>query len=416
MKTTILKNEFWYGGAVYEGYRQPVGADDIVDWDFRENPTHNQIMPLFLSSKGRYIWSNAGFHISFQKGEILAEGPESIVLENGFNDLRGAYLAAMKAHFPFHEIKLSDRFFKAPVYNSWIELTYYQTQENILKYAKGILENGFPSGVLMIDDGWSPYYGRWQFRGDNFKDAKAMIKELHEMGFSVMLWICPFVTPDTLEFRKARDKHFLIETPEGKPRILEWWNGYSAALDLTNPDALKWLKNQLDVLMDMGVDGFKLDAGDPCYYHAGDKLFRDASTDELSRLWAEFGEQFVHGSDRIFARRRLTGEHDGARAVIDRVGNVGNLRPRRARIVDHGFEHFRGRNDALAEQTALGNEILLDRRQLRKRNLHAQIAPADHNAGARLTDLFHVVNAGLVLDLGDDLHVPAAMLVQKPPH
>lgn len=129
-----------------------------------------------------------------------------------------------------------------------------------------------------------------------------MIKELHEMGFSVMLWICPFVTPDTLEFRKARDKHFLIETPEGKPRILEWWNGYSAALDLTNPDALKWLKDQLDVLMDMGVDGFKLDAGDPCYYHAGDKLFRDASTDELSRLWAEFGEQFVFNELRVCFR------------------------------------------------------------------------------------------------------------------
>ena len=72
-----------------------------------------------------------------------------------------------------------------------------------------------------------------------------------------------------MEFREARDKHFLIETPEGKPRILEWWNGYSAALDLTNPDAMKWLKDQLDVLTDMGVDGFKLDAGDPCYYHAG---------------------------------------------------------------------------------------------------------------------------------------------------
>ncbi len=84
--------------------------------------------------------------------------------------------------------------------------------------------------------------------------------------------------------------------------------------------------------------------------------------------------------------------------------------------MDHGFEHFRCRNDALAEQTALGNEILLDRGQLRKRNFNAQIAPADHNAGARLTDLLHVVNAGLILDLGDDLHVPAAMLVQKMPH
>jgi hypothetical protein len=302
MKTTMLKNEFWYGGAVYEGYRQPVSADDIVDWDFRENPTHNQIMPLFLSSKGRYIWSNAGFRISFRKGEILAEGPEIIVLEDGFHDLRGAYLAAMKAHFPFHEIKLSDRFFQTPVYNSWIELTYYQTQDNILKYAKGILENGFPAGVLMIDDGWSPYYGRWQFRGDNFRDPKGMIRELHEMGFSVMLWICPFITPDTVEFREARDKHFLIETPEGKPRILEWWNGYSAALDLTNPDAMKWLKDQLDVLMDMGVDGFKLDAGDPCYYHAGDKMFRDVSGDELSRLWAEFGEQFAFNELRVCFR------------------------------------------------------------------------------------------------------------------
>ena len=101
MKTTILKNEFWYGGAVYEGYRQPVGADDIVDWDFRENPTHNQIMPLFLSSKGRYIWSDAGFHISFRNGEILAEGPEPIILKDGFNDLRGAYLAAMESLLRF---------------------------------------------------------------------------------------------------------------------------------------------------------------------------------------------------------------------------------------------------------------------------------------------------------------------------
>ena len=73
-------------------------------------------------------------------------------------------------------------------------------------------------------------------------------------------------------------------------------------MDLTNPDAMKWLKDQLDVLTDMGVDGFKLDAGDPCYYHAGDKLFRDVSTDELSRLWAEFGEQFVFNELRVCFR------------------------------------------------------------------------------------------------------------------
>ena len=106
MKTTMLKNEFWYGGAVYEGYRQPVGADDIVDWDFRENLTHNQIMPLFLSSKGRYIWSNAGFHISFQKGEILAEGQEKSSMPMNFSVKTVCFFSSM-LHSPRYEISFS---------------------------------------------------------------------------------------------------------------------------------------------------------------------------------------------------------------------------------------------------------------------------------------------------------------------
>ena len=60
MNAKFLENEFWYGGAVYEGYRQPVGAEDTVEWDYRENPTANQMMPFFISTKGRYIWSGGG--------------------------------------------------------------------------------------------------------------------------------------------------------------------------------------------------------------------------------------------------------------------------------------------------------------------------------------------------------------------
>ena len=73
----------------------------------------------------------------------------------------------------------------------------------------------------MIDDGWSPYYGKWEFRKDYFPNPKEMLKQLHDMGFQVMLWICPFVTPDTVEYRETRDKGLLIETPEGKTRIIE---------------------------------------------------------------------------------------------------------------------------------------------------------------------------------------------------
>ncbi len=299
MFTKFLEDEFWYGGAVYEGYRQPIGQMDSIEWDFRENPTANQIMPFFLSTKGRYIWSEDGFKICFHEGEIQAEGKSEIVLEEGYECLRGAYLAAMKKHFPFHEIRLSERFFEAPVYNTWIELTFYQKQEKILEYAQGILDHGLPPGILMIDDGWSPYYGKWEFRKDYFPNAEKMIEQLHEMGFQVMLWICPFVTPDTIEYRETRDKHLLIETPQGKPRILEWWNGYSAAIDLTNQEALNWMKKQMDELQEIGVDGFKFDAGDSYYYTSGDRLHREASTDELSRLWAAFAEPYAFNELRV---------------------------------------------------------------------------------------------------------------------
>ena len=40
----------------------------------------------------------------------------------------------------------------------------------------------FQAGILMIDDGCAPYYGKWQFRKDNFADAKGMIKTASRYG------------------------------------------------------------------------------------------------------------------------------------------------------------------------------------------------------------------------------------------
>ena len=51
------------------------------------------------------------------------------------------------------------------------------------------------------------------------------------------------------------------------PAIMQWWDGFSAVVDLTNPTGRKWFKSQLDRLMEKyGVDGFKFDGGDAPYY------------------------------------------------------------------------------------------------------------------------------------------------------
>uniref|UniRef100_A0A061RWZ9 Glycoside hydrolase n=2 Tax=Tetraselmis sp. GSL018 TaxID=582737 RepID=A0A061RWZ9_9CHLO len=93
-----------------------------------------------------------------------------------------------------------------------------------------------------------------------------MTSELHRMGFKVMLWVTPFVSPDSITFRYAEAKNFLVKGPEGETGVCRWWDGYSALLDTLNPNAVRWFEEGLEGLTAIGVDGFKMDGGDPEYF------------------------------------------------------------------------------------------------------------------------------------------------------
>ena len=121
------------------------------------------------------------------------------------------------------------------------------------------------------------------------------------------------------------------------------------------------------------------------------------------------GRHGLHGLHGVFASRRLAGEHDGARAVVDRVCHVGNFRARGAGILDHGLEHLGCGDDARTEQAAGRDELLLDGGELCERDLHAEVAARDHDALAHAADVFNVVNARAVLDFRDDVDRTAAV-------
>ena len=99
-------------------------------------------------------------------------------------------------------VRVYPRWFTSPQLNTWIELTYHQNQKDILAYVKSMVAHGIEPGVLMIDDTWQTGYGDWRFDATRFPDPKAMICELHDMGFKVMLWMCPYVGMDTPAFRR----------------------------------------------------------------------------------------------------------------------------------------------------------------------------------------------------------------------
>ena len=197
-------NVNWWAGIIREGHKMPLESG--YEANLFGQCWRNQLQPLLLSTDGQLVWSEEPFQFEFGETNILIDDNFSSVFNGKVgNTLRDAYLYASKNFFPPNGVMPPKEFFSIPQYNTWIELTYNQNQEDILNYARSIIEKGMPPGIIMIDDNWQEDYGKWDFHQGRFPDPKAMMKELKEMGFKVMLWVCPFVSPDS-EVYRALDK------------------------------------------------------------------------------------------------------------------------------------------------------------------------------------------------------------------
>jgi alpha-glucosidase (family GH31 glycosyl hydrolase) len=309
--------ENWWGGFVAFGSQMPYS--DTKEYNLSSQNFNNQVVPFFLSTNGRYFWSDKpfNFHID-NKNILLTSNFEKISVKQSGADLKSAFLEASKNHFPANGIVPNELFFSMPQYNTWIELMYNQNQADIINYAQNIVSNNFPEGVLMIDDNWQKYYGNFEFKPDKFSDPKGMISKLHSMGFKIILWISPFVSPDSPEYRDLEQKVYLIKQKgTNSPAIIEWWNGKSACFDLTNPDAKNYFVNQLKKMQhDYGIDGFKFDAGDNSFYDPNfiDSFNKEAISVDHTKAWAEIGLEFPFNEYRA-------GWEMGGKPLVQRLGD-----------------------------------------------------------------------------------------------
>ncbi len=328
MKLTVkmLSGECFFGGSVSRAECNPFDENSVFDYDMNEGS--NQTMPFFLSNFGRYIWSERPMVVHIENGEISLESESEIIVERAGSTLRDAYLAASRAHFPFSGKLPPLDFFENAQYNTWMEMDYNQTQEGVLSYARGLRDHGYSGGVLMIDEGWHTRYGTWEFDFAKFPDPKAMVDELHSLGFKVMLWVVPFITPDGRDFVLNADptkqalkgssegKQLFLRTDEGKVALVWWWNGYSAIFNMCNKDDRDYLDGKLSYLMDTyGIDGFKFDGGN--IYHYNPKNIANGtqsaySADELNIAWNEFGARYEYHEYKDTFK-------GGGKAVIQRL-------------------------------------------------------------------------------------------------
>jgi alpha-glucosidase len=274
-----LPNEKWYGAYAAKAYCntplkditfQPYAANEKKK-DLRIDNRGNQAAPLLTSNKGRYVWSEEPFVFEFKNGTLIIESDfEKVNVVASGKTLRDAYVGAKDKFFPPTGKTLNPMMYKMPQYNTWIELGSNQNQKDLLKYTNDVIKNGFPTGVFMVDDGWANYYGNFEFNLHAFPDTKAMMDEIHAKGFKTMLWLTPFVSPDSREFKElSKLKALVLKKDSNKPAIIKWWNGYSACIDFSKPEGVNWLRKKLKSLQERyGIDGYKFDAADFDFYQA----------------------------------------------------------------------------------------------------------------------------------------------------
>lgn len=315
---SIDKGEYWWGGAVALGSKMPYLVP-VATFDLATQNGNNQVVPLFLSSKGRSVWSDYPFRFEVKKDSIYFQSNyELLGVQQHGKTLKEAYLDASKKHFPPSGTIPDTLFFTMPQYNTWIELMYNQNQKDIMHYAQQIVQNDLPAGILMIDDNWQKYYGNFEFKPDLFPNPEQMIRQLHTMGFKVMLWVCPFVSADCPEYRFLADKGWLLKQKGSKqPAIIPWWNGYSACYDLTNPDAFNYLISQLKEMQEKyGIDGFKFDAGDNAFYDPALVAGYDKNALSVTHTesWEKVGLAFPFNEFRA-------GWKMGGQPLVERLGD-----------------------------------------------------------------------------------------------
>ena len=180
---------------------------------------------------------------------------------------------------------------------------------------KKMEEYKIPLSVFHFDARWMDDYKCCNFRwSDRYGDAQKMLKEIHDHGVKVCVWINSYVSQESELFEEGRDKGYFIKDKEGNVWQSDEWMTGIGVVDFTNPEATKWYQEKLGRIIDMGVDYVKTDFGerlpvDVVYYDGSDPrkmhnyypyLYNKAIYDLLE-------EKHGKGSACVFSRSATVG-------------------------------------------------------------------------------------------------------------
>ena len=259
----------WYGHGFAHRQPYPLNAEPVVNAKFAVN---NIQSPIWMCSAGFALLADTAQELEVRCNaggngwlEIRCQSAAFSVQVFSGSNLPEAHGKLMR-HLQWPPPAPEKQLLGDSIFCTWTQYPRAITQERILAMAREIRCQGYPCSVLTIDDRWESVFGELSFSRD-FPDPRAMVEELHQMGFRVLLWMTPFVNCEAATFPELAKKSLLAPRKDGTgPSLFKWWGGTAGLVDLTNPEGRSWYRAQLLRLKnEIGVDGFKIDGGDAKY-------------------------------------------------------------------------------------------------------------------------------------------------------
>ncbi|RED41552.1 alpha-xylosidase [Paenibacillus sp. VMFN-D1] len=223
-------------------------------------------IPFYLSSKGYGVFVNHPEKVSY---EIASENVSRVQFS-----VEGEYLeyfiigGSTPKDVLDNYTKLTGKPALPPAWTFGLWLTTSFTTDydeaTVNHFVDGMAERDLPLSVFHFDCFWMKEYQWCDFEWDKdmFPDPEGMLRRLKDKGLKICAWINPYIAEKSHLFDEGMENGYLVKTPDGSVWQWDLWQAGMGLVDFTNPDAVKWYKSKLEMLIDQGVDCFKTDFGE----------------------------------------------------------------------------------------------------------------------------------------------------------
>ena len=131
----------------------------------------------------------------------------------------------------------------------------------------------------------------WHFHPELYPDLPAEIERLHRRGIRFLAYVSPHLAADGDLFPLARKQDVFARRADGSVCLVDFGEFDCGIVDLTDPDAYRWYKEEIlkKNLLGIGVDGWMADFGE--YIPVDDLVFASGRPPMLEHnrypvLWA----------------------------------------------------------------------------------------------------------------------------------